>query len=442
MKKKVLVVSRDGSSVPIAHQFLKEGNEVKLYVVKPEYRKDIFIGLLDKVEKLADAKGWAEWVYFGENKLVDEWKEVMTWDVPVYGGSAAGQKLEKDRPGAQALAKAMGLKVPRSHQVKTVDEAEVFLTANKGPWVQKFTGGNTDSEDVLLGEYEDNRDLIRFGRFIEKSGKKWDSIDIDEFIPGIEVGVAAYFDGKKFAPGIEINFQNKRYAAGEQGHGVGFLTGEMGTTIRYVDENNAFFKKVLKPLAAHLKKIGYKGEIDVGTIVAENGDIYFVEFTPRTGYPDCVIRLPLQVTPLSQLCFEVASGNVTENKVRGGWSVGVVMVTPGFPRTEWADEASKGLPVIGWEDNKDNCFLFGVKKGEDGEIEICEASDGYPLVVADRGDTLESALRRVYWRLNRANEKRVCVPKGFYRCDIGQRVLENKEEIIALGILSQEEWDA
>ena len=439
---KILVISRDGSCAPIAAQFLKEGAEVKFFVVKPEYRKDIYDGIVDKIQALKDAKGWATWVYFGENKLVDEWKEVMTWGIPVYGGSEAGQKLEKDRPGAQALAKKMGLKVPRSHEVKTVEEAEAFLTKEKGPWVLKFVGGNSDSWDVLLGEYEDNADLIGFVRRTKDSGKKWDAIEIDEFIPGIEVGVAAYFDGTKFAPGIEINFQNKRIAAGEDGNGVGYLTGEMGTTIRYVTEENAFFKKVLAPLAEHLKKIGYRGEIDVGTILAENGDIYFVEFTPRTGYPDCVIRLPLQVTPISQLFFEVASGNVTANEVRGGWSVGVVLVTPGFPVTKWADDASKGNRVVNYKKHQDNCFLFGVKKDKDGEMVVCSASDGYPCVVADRGPTLESARRRVYWRLKRDNPDHVSVAQAQYRDDIGQRVLENKAEIIALGVMTEEEWSA
>ncbi len=439
---KILVVSRDGSCSPVAFQFKKEGAEVRFFIVKPEYRKDLYDGLVDKIQKLEEAKGWAEWAYFGENKLVDEWKEVSSWGIPVYGGSEAGQKMEKDRPGAQVLADKMGLKIPRSHEVKTAEEAEKFLTKEKGPWVIKFVGGSSDSWDVLLGEYEDNADLIGFVRRTKDSGKTWDAIEIDEFIPGIEAGVAAYFDGERFAPGIEINFQNKRIASGEQGHGVGFLTGEMGTTIRYVDEKNAFFKKVLAPLADHLKKIGYKGEIDVGTIVAENGDIYFVEFTPRTGYPDCVIRLPLQVTPISELFYAVASGNATENKVRGGWSVGVVLVCPGFPVTKWADEASKGNPVVNYDRHRDNCHLFGVKKDKDGGVVVCTASDGYPCVVVDNGPTLESARRRVYWRLNRSNPDHLSVPQAQYRDDIGKRVVDNKDEIIAVGILSQEEWDA
>ncbi len=442
MKRKILVVSRDGSCAPIAHQFLKEGNEVKFYIAKPEYRKHVFNGLVDKIETLKDAKGWAEWAYFGENKLVDEWKEVMSWGIPVYGGSEAGQKLEKDRPGAQALAKSLGLLVPRSHEVKTDEEAEAFLTKEKGPWVLKFVGGNTDSWDVLLGEYEDNADLIGFVRRTKDSGKKWDAIEIDEFIPGIEVGCAAYFYGEKFSPGIEINFQNKRIAAGEGGHGVGYLTGEMGTSIRYVTESNAFFQKVLAPLAEHLKKIGYRGEIDVGCIMDAQGQIWFIEFTPRTGYPDCIIRLPLQVTPISELFFQVASGNVTENKVRPGWAVGAVLVSPGFPVTKWADEASRGNPVINYDKHKDNCHLFGVEKNKDGNLVVCASSDGYPCVVVDRGATLESARRRMYWRINRSNPDHLSVPQAQYRDDIGKRVLESKEEIISLGILTQEEWDA
>jgi hypothetical protein len=58
-----------------------------------------------------------------------------------------------------------------------------------------------------LGEYQDNRDLILLSRNLEKSGVKWDSIEIETFIRGIEVGVAGYFDGKKFAADVQKDME-------------------------------------------------------------------------------------------------------------------------------------------------------------------------------------------------------------------------------------------
>lgn len=420
----------------MADRLVREGNEVRFYIHEPEAR-DIHKGLLTQVADYKESLAWAEYCVFTNNKLVDVWKECVK-QKPCYGGSEAGQKLEKDRIGAARIAKKCGMKIPESLSVKTVAEVEKHLSEHEVKHVLKFTGGTSDSDSVLLGERDDNEDLIRFCQFIEGSGVKWDEIEIQELIDGVEAGVAAYFDGTKFAPGIEINFQSKRFAAGDQGNGVGFLTGEMGTNIIYVDETNKFFQRTLGKMVPYLQDIGYRGEIDCGMIVNEEGD-YFIEWTPRTGIPDYVIRMELQVTPLGELFHGIATGNVKENKVLPGWAMGVVMVSPGFPDWKSSKKRSVGLPILGYRGNEEHCHLFEARQGKEG-LEISEGGYGYPLVVTGKGKTLEASIRNTYWMLHRGNKKCVQVPKAWYRNDIGLRVQEQKEDIIELGILSEEEW--
>ena len=184
----------------------------------------------------------------------------------------------------------------------------------------------------------------------------------------------------------------------------------------------------------------YKGDIDGGFICNEEGD-WFTEFTPRKGIPLCVIQLELQDTHEGELYWQIANGDVKENKISKDWAVGVVMVSPGFPDPKSAANRSVGLPIFGSKDNK-HCHLFEARETKlpGADHEVSAGGYGYPLVVTGKGQTLESAVRNTYWQLHPANEKRVSVPKAWYRDDIGVRVLERKDEIIELGILTAEDF--
>ena len=436
---RILVITSDGFGAALAWKYRREGNEVKLWIKDPHARADFYEGIVDKTDDYRKEKGWCEFVHITNNGMVDVGDECRKWGKPVYGGSEVAQKLEKDRPASHKLMKSLGMKTPESLGVKTVAEVEKHLKEHKVRHVLKFCGKTTDSWDVFLGEYEDNRDLILLARHMEESGKKWDTIEIEDYVDGIEAGCAGYFDGTNFAPGIEVNFQGKRFAAGERGNGVGFLTGEMHTVIKYVEESNPFFRRTLGKMVPYLKEVGFRGEIDCGFIVREDGD-YFIEHTPeRLGIPDYVIRWQLQKTPISQLYYQMATGDVKENKYLPDWAIGVVVVSPGFPDSKSSEKYSTGLPIIGYEGNEDRCALFEAKKGKDG-LELAAGGYGYPCIVTGRGPTIQSAQRRVYWTLARANEKRVYVPKSWYRDDAGERVLDNEEEIKELQILTEEEW--
>ena len=47
----------------------------------------------------------------------------------------------------------------------------------------------------------------------------------------------------------------KRSAAGDNGNGIGFLTWEMGTVIKFVDASNSFFKRTLAKMANYLNLV-------------------------------------------------------------------------------------------------------------------------------------------------------------------------------------------
>src|SRR5258706_2240131 len=290
----ILVITSEGDGAMHALGLRDEGHNVKLFTEEEEAR-DMYRGIFDSEKDYKPFIDWCNYAFFANNRLDHIW-EVIHKKKPCYGGSTAGQNMEKDGPAMHKLIKSLGMKSPESLGVKTVAEVEKHLKEHKVKHVLKFTGGNCDSEDVYIAGYDDNRDLMRLSKRMETAKKKWDAIEIEEKIEGIEAGCAGYFDGKKFAPGIEINFQHKPVAASENGQGIGFLTGEMGTVLKIVDESNDFFQRTLAKMIPYLKSIDYRGEIDLGFIINEEGD-WFIEATTREGYPACTIQDELMRTP-------------------------------------------------------------------------------------------------------------------------------------------------
>lgn len=430
---KILVISEDGFGARHALKFKEEGNDVRFFTRDPQAR-DIYRGILDSEKSWEPWLSWCDFVVFTQNKLSDIW-EICHKVKPCYGGSTAGQKLEKDRVDAHKLMKSLGMKVPESIAVKTTAEAISHLQKHKVNHVLKFTGGNTDSDDVFLGEYSDSRDLFGLCHKMDESGKKWDSIEIEEKIDGVEAGLAGYFDGTRFTPHIELNFQMKRFCAGNKGQGVGFLTGEMGTLIKFVDQNNAFYKRTLGKMVPYLKSIKYRGQIDVGCIVNDQGD-FFIEHTPREGIPDYVIQYAVRKIPTSRLFYSVAIGKGFDS-VSSDWAIGIVVVSPGFPDPKSSAKRSVGLPIFGYEENKGHCHLFEARKVDHG-LEISEGGYGYPLVVTGSGATIEESQQSAYRRLQPNNPSRVYVPKAWYRSDIGDRVINEMDRIKKLGILPED----
>jgi phosphoribosylamine--glycine ligase len=100
-----------------------------------------------------------------------------------------------------------------------------FIANHPARYVLKFSGPNHAASETYVGQLADGRDVAAMlharpsdsgGRFI-----------LMEFIDGIEMGVGAYFDGERFLTPACLDWEHKRFFAGN----LGELTGEMGTVV-------------------------------------------------------------------------------------------------------------------------------------------------------------------------------------------------------------------
>ena len=139
-----------------------------------------------------------------------------------------------------------------------------------------------------------------------------------------------------------------------------------------------------------------------------------IEFNARFGDPETQVVLPRLKTPLSQLLFAAASGELASQprpEFSDDVAVTVVLASEGYP-----EEPVTGRPITGLSDVHDVTIAHAATALVDGTY---VATGGRVLSVVATGRTFSEARARVYLALDAIH-----LEGGHYRRDIGLRVSE------------------
>jgi phosphoribosylamine--glycine ligase len=251
-----------------------------------------------------------------------------------------------------------------------------------------------------------------------------------DHVEGVEMGVGAWFDGERFLAPACLDWEHKRFFAGDMGE----LTGEMGTVATF-ERSRRFFDLTLARIAPLLREHGHVGWVNLNAIVNSRG-IWPLEFTCRFGYPGFAVLEPLQAIGWGDLLGAIARRSATAFEALPGFSVGIVLTTPPFPYTRKQVDEPVGLPVVldpalGAADLSN--IHFGEIGLEGGQL-VTSGLYGWTMVVTGTGPDIESARSAAYERAGR-----VFVPGMRYRLDIGDRLIASDYEAVAgLGLFSDE----
>jgi phosphoribosylamine--glycine ligase len=332
----------------------------------------------------------------------------------VIGGSAFGDRLENDRAFAQGLLAELGFGTAEVRKFADARSADDFLAEHPGRYVLKFDGGGFASGDNYVGQLADGRDVraMLAARLRGRAGPPASFILMDH-VDGIEMGVGAYFDGEDFLAPACLDWEHKRFFAGD----LGELTGEMGTIATY-DRSERFFGLTLARIAPLLRRHGHVGYVNLNTIVNEAG-IWPLEFTCRFGYPGFAILDPLQDISWAELLAMMANRSARRFPALPGFSAGIVLTTPPFPYSRKQVDEPVGLPVT-FDDGVDADDFRNIHYGEvgldDGQL-VTSGLYGWTMVVTGTGLTIGTARQAAY-----ARARRISIPNVRYRLDIGDRL--------------------
>jgi phosphoribosylamine--glycine ligase len=346
----------------------------------------------------------------------------------VIGGSAYGDRLENDRAYAQEVLAGLGMPICGVHEFTDGADALAFLDAHPGRYVLKFNGPAFASRDNYVGRLDDGRDVrAMLAGKLAVAGDTAASFILMDHVQGVEMGVGAYFNGREFLRPACLDWEHKRFFAGDMGE----LTGEMGTVVTY-ERTNRFFDRTLGRMAPLLRENGYLGYINLNTIVNEDG-IWPLEFTCRFGYPGFAVLDPLQAEGWASLFRSMVRGDRTDFGTHRGFALGIVLTTPPFPYSLKDVDEAVGLPVLIEEgltaDERDHLHYGEV--GLAGRQLVTTGIYGWTMVVTGRGRSIAAAKDAAY-----DLAKRVYVPNGRYRLDIGDRLIAGGvAEVERLGLL-------
>ena len=214
---KILLISKDGVALDLALRLQQEGHEVALAIQDKDYAK---VGDGFGLRKVTDWRAELQWVgkdgliIFDQNGWGKDQAELRKSGYSVVGSSEGGDKLEFNRKHAQDIIKKCGMKTVRSKHFCSAEETIKFVERNNGRWVVK-QNGHIDKCFSYAGRRPDGSDVIDLlENYKTFNNPECSSIDLQERIIGVEIGVARYFNGKDWVGPIALNAYAVQITAG------------------------------------------------------------------------------------------------------------------------------------------------------------------------------------------------------------------------------------
>ena len=386
----------------------REGHEVRVFAHDPPELR-AFGGLIEPVEDWRAELDWVgrDGIIMFEGVGLGATQDALRAEgYRVVGGSAFGDRLEKDRGFGQSVMHEAGLPIAESMTFETAQAALDWLAHHPGRYVLKW---DDNAGVTYVGEHPEGADVA-----FQLRRAKGGSLLLMERLDGVEVGIGAYFDGGAFLKPACIDFEHKRFFPGEMGE----MTGEMGTLASY-EGSELLFEATLNRIAPALARAGHVGYVNLNLIVDERG-VWPLEFTSRFGNPGFAVLAAMQTDGWADLFIRMVQGGAGTFETRAGWSVCIVLTIAPFPASTRTAPPEDDPPVFFRRqpeaDDAAHYRLVDVRQ-EGGQL-LAHRRSGHVMIVTGTGPDIVSAREQAMVRA-----RNVIVPELRWRADIGDRYL-------------------
>ena len=431
---KLLILDPPAHGLDIAIRAQAAGHQVKMAIKDSKDTANIGKGFVERVPDHRPWMRWADLVLCTDNALYMQ-------DIDRYraeGGLAIGPSVETaqwefDREKGQKLLEKHGIEIAEAKTFNDYDQAIAFVKKQMRRYVCKPTGG-VEADKALSYCSSGPDDMVFMLERWKKLNKLKNPFILQEFIPGIEMGIAGWFGPGGWNEGWEENWEFKKLMNDD----MGCATGEQGTILRYV-KTSKLARKMLEPLTETLEKHNYVGDIDVNCIIDEKGQAWPLEFTTRLGWPAFNLQTALIKGDPVEWLLELATGTDARPFSLNEICAGVVLSIPDYPYSHLTKKEVTGIPIYGideklWEDLHPCEMMLGEKVPveEDGRVRympIPVTAGDYVLVMTSLAWSVKEATSAAYRRL-----KKLTVPNSpMYRTDIGKRLKKQLPILQSLG---------
>jgi phosphoribosylamine--glycine ligase len=327
-------------------------------------------------------------------------------DIACFGPSMAAAQIEGSKAFAKDVMAAAGVRTASSETVDSPARLDAALDrfgppAGDPAWVVKddrLAAGKgvvvTEKRDVARAHAAD---LLESGH----------PVLLESYLDGPEVSLFCVVDGQTVVPLLAAQ-DFKRVGEGDTGPNTGGMGAYAPVPWLPADVYQAIVSDIVEPVAAELVRRGtpFSGLLYAGLAVTSNGPAV-IEFNCRFGDPETQSVLALLDSPLGQLLYATATGelaNFGELHWHDGAAVTVVLAAQNYP-----SRPRVGDVVVGAD--ADGVLHAGTARRDDGAI---VSSGGRVLSVVGTGADLAAARSAAYELM-----ASIRLPGSHFRTDIG-----------------------
>jgi len=300
----------------------------------------------------------------------------------VFGPSAAAARIEGSKRFAKEVMAAAGVPTGRSIAVADFADVAAALHETGAPYVVKDDGLAAGKGVVVTG----NKSVATDHAWSVLSGGH--PVLIEQYLAGPEVSLFAVCDGTRAVPLVAAQ-DFKRAGDGDSGPNTGGMGAYAPLPWAPADLTARVQHDVLDPVLAEMRRRGtpFTGLLYAGLALTADGP-QVIEFNCRFGDPETQVVLELLETPLSQVLWASAVGNLSALPPlmwRRGSAVTVVVAADNYPGPPVTGDIITGAEA-------DGILHAGTGRDESGNL---VSTGGRVLSCTGFGGTLADARCRV-----------------------------------------------
>ena len=360
-------------------------NKIDLVVVGPE--KPLVEGLVDYLER---------------------------FKIKVFGPNKFASQLEGSKIFTKQICKKFNIPTAKFGIFENEDKAIKFLKSTNFPTVIK-ADNLASGKGVYICNNEQEAIVAVKEIFNGKFGKAKNLL-IEEFLEGEEMSFFTIHDGRTFK-NFDTAQDHKRVLEGDRGKNTGGMGAYSPSRLINEDLKNKILDKIIKPTLKGLSELGteYKGFLYTGLMIVKN-EPYLIEYNVRMGDPECQTILPKLKTDLTDIFLACCEQKLSEINIE--WinkkSLCVVVCSTGYPDTFEKNVEIENINNIHL--HKDEFLFHAGTTEKSGKI---FAVGGRVLNFISLSEDLKLARENIINNIKKLNWS-----KGFYRKDIGYKVID------------------
>ena len=338
--------------------------------------------------------------------------------LPIFGPTKAAARLEGSKVFSKKLMEKYGVPTAPFRIFRKEEEALGYLEGADFPIVIKADGLAGGKGALVARTHEEARKTVHGILTDRIFGEAGGQVVIEKHLTGEEVSILAFVDGEHFVL-LPASQDHKQVFDNDQGPNTGgmgsYCPVPMVTQVLLEEIREKVFEPVVKAMAREGSP--FQGILYAGLMLTSRGP-QVLEFNVRLGDPEAQSILPLLKGDLMELIQATLERRL--HQVKPSWEprscACVVLASEGYPGKYDLGREISGLKEVA--DLQDTLVFHGGTKREPGRLVTW---GGRVLDVVGLGDTLESAVERVYDAVAKIRFQGM-----HFRSDIGTKAIKYK----------------